>query len=222
MSEDSTHASFAGEFETVLNVRTDEEIRQAIDTVHRSTQNERVQAYSKARGLEMTDEIAVVVQQLVCADGSGILFTANPVTGQRNQAVLTAAWGLGEAIVGGLVTPDTYTVDKTTGRLLAREIADKQVMTVRLNSGTAEQAVPESQRRAPVLSDEQAAELVRLGVRIEALYGMPMDIEWTLAGNRFAIVQARPITALPEPPHPRRSGNCPGARTLRCATTSSS
>jgi phosphohistidine swiveling domain-containing protein len=212
MSEDSAQASFAGEFETVLNVRTDEEIRQAIHTVYHSRQNERVRAYSQAKGLSAAHDIAVIVQQLVPAESAGVLFTANPVTGQRDQAMISASWGLGEAIVGGLVTPDTLIVDKATGRVLTRETADKQVMTILLGSafpgsalprsGTEEQPVPETLRRAPVLSDAQAAELVRLGVRIEADYGMPMDIEWTLAAGAFAIVQARPITALPEPEPP--------------------
>ena len=131
-----------------------------------------------------------------------MLFTANPVTGARDQAVISAAWGLGEAIVGGLVTPDTLIVDKATGRVLTRATADKQVMTVLVEHRTAEQPVPEAMRHAPVLSDGQAAELVQLGAQIETLYGMPMDIEWVLAEKAFTIVQARPITALPEPEPP--------------------
>ncbi|MBN1886552.1 MAG: hypothetical protein JW850_01125 [Thermoflexales bacterium] len=202
LSEDSAQASFAGEFETVLNVRTDEEIYQAIQAVYRSRQNERVQAYSQVKGISGAHEIAVIVQQLVCADSSGVLFTANPVTGSRDQAIINAAWGMGEAIVSGLVTPDTLCVDKTSGRVIERETADKLVATVLGGSGTQEQPVPEALRRAPVLSDAQAAELVRLGARIETLYGMPMDIEWTLAEGEFAIVQARPITALPTPEPP--------------------
>ncbi|MFL7793354.1 MAG: PEP/pyruvate-binding domain-containing protein, partial [Anaerolineae bacterium] len=139
----------------------------------------------------------------VPAEAAGIMFTANPVTGKRDQAVISAAWGLGEAIVGGLVTPDSLTVDKVTGEVLARETADKQVMTVRVEGGTEEQQVPGELRDAPVLDDEQATELAQLGLRIEALYGMPMDIEWALvdgddAQHRFTILQARPITALPE------------------------
>ena len=211
MSEDSAHASFAGEFESVLNVRSDAEVRDAIHTVYDSRQSERVQAYSQARGVGPAaaggdHEIAVVVQCLVPAEASGVLFTANPVTGQRDQAVISAAWGLGEAIVGGLVTPDTLLVDRRTGHVVERQTAGKAVMTVLLGSGTGEQPVPEALRDKPVLSDAQAAELVELGVRIEALYGLPVDIEWTLArqaaaaGPSFAIVQARPITALPAAP----------------------
>ena len=171
MSEDSAQASFAGEFESVLNVHTPEEIQRAIDTVYHSRHNERVQAYSQVKGLTEAHEIAVVVQQLVCAESSGVMFTANPVTGQRDQIVINAAWGLGEAIVSGRVSPDTITVDKATGRVLKRETADKQVMTVLVEHHTAERPVPEKQRRAPVLSDKEAAELAQWGVRIEQFYG---------------------------------------------------
>lgn len=202
LSEDSAKASFAGEFETVLNVQSDEEIRTAIGTVYRSRSSERVRAYSQGRGIDAEHEIAVVIQQLVKADSSGILFTANPVNGQRDQIVLTATWGLGEAIVGGMVTPDTLIIHKQTRAILTREIADKQVMTVPLAHGTREQPVPENKRRAAVLSDGQVGELVRLGIEIEALYGFPMDIEWVCSGQKVWIVQARPITTLPEPEPP--------------------
>ena len=198
MSEDSAQASFAGEFETVLNVHTDHDIRNAIHMVRDSRQSERVQIYSQAKGLSATHEVAVVVQVLVRAESSGVLFTVNPITGRRDQAMISASWGLGEAIVGGLVTPDTLIVDKATGRVLTRQTADKQVVTVLVESGTEEHPAPETSRHAPVLSDEQAAELVRLGVRIETLFSMPMGIEWTLVEEQFAIVQARPITTLPE------------------------
>ncbi len=202
LCEDSANASFAGEFETVLNMRSAEDIHKAINTVYGSRKSERVQAYRQVKGMDAVQEFAVIIQQLVKAESSGVLFTANPVTGQRDQAMLTATWGLGEAIVGGMVTPDTFTVDKPTGRIATREIADKQVMTSLLEDGTAELPVPEKMRRAPVLANAQAAELVRLGNQVEALYGMPMDIEWVCAGGKIMLVQARPITSLPEPEPP--------------------
>ncbi len=202
LSEDSSTASFAGEFETVLNVHLDEDVLKAINVVFQSRKSERVQAYSQVRGQAGAGEIAVVIQQLIQADSSGVLFTANPVTGQRDQAMLTAAWGLGEALVGGMVTPDTLVIQKQTGRVISREIASKQVMTVLLETGTAEQPVPEHIRCLPVLSDAQVAELVELGIRIEAFYGQPMDIEWVSSGSRIILVQARPITTLPEPEAP--------------------
>ena len=144
--------------------------------------------------------LAVVVQELVFAEAAGVMFTANPVTGRRDELMITAAWGLGEAIVSGAVTPDTIMVNKSTGRLVRRVTAEKQIMTVRTDSGTAEQPVPKRLQKTPVLNNSRVKELARLGQQIETLYAAPMDIEWTLAGGKFAILQARPVTALPEPP----------------------
>jgi phosphoenolpyruvate synthase/pyruvate phosphate dikinase len=210
-AEDLPEASFAGQQDTYLNVRGVEAVLQAVKRCWASLWTARAIGYRERQTIDQgAVSLAVVVQLLVLAKAAGIMFTANPVTGKRDQAVISAAWGLGEAVVGGLVTPDSLTVDKATGEVLVRETADKQVMTARVEGGTEEQPVPEELRDAPVLSDAQAAELVRLGVQIEALYGMPMDIEWVLtlpsssgrgAGGEgtFAILQARPITALPEP-----------------------
>ncbi|MHB8132684.1 MAG: PEP/pyruvate-binding domain-containing protein [Anaerolineaceae bacterium] len=199
LCEDSEKTSFAGEFETILNVKTDEEIHQAILSVYNSRKNERVQAYSQVKGIDQTDEIAIVVQKLVHADCSGVLFTANPVNGRRDQAVLTSTWGLGEAIVGGMVTPDMQIVDKHTFQLISQEIADKRVMTVELQKGTVEQQVPEKKRKALVLSGNQVTEIIKLGIMIEEYFGRPMDIEWAAFRNKMMLVQARPITALPDP-----------------------
>jgi len=202
-AEDLPDLSFAGQQETYLNVRGAVAVLDAVKRCWASLWTARAIGYRAQHGIDQgTVSLAAVVQLLVPAEAAGVLFTANPITGARDQAMLTATWGLGEAIVGGLVTPDTLTVDKATGQVLARETGDKQVMTVRVEGGTEEQPTPESLRRAPVLDDPAAAQLVRLGVQIEHLYGIPMDIEWTLADGQFAIVQARPITALPEPEAP--------------------
>jgi pyruvate,water dikinase len=146
--------------------------------------------------------MGVIVQKLVDAESSGVLFTANPVTGARDQTIITATWGLGEAIVGGKVTPDTLTVNKNNGQIISKEISEKKVMTVRLKRGTSEKPVPEDMKNAPVLSEEQIRELNQYGVQIEEFFQMPMDIEWTLHEGVFSIVQARPITSLPEPEPP--------------------
>ncbi len=213
-AEDLPGLSFAGQQETFLNIHGVEAVLDAVKRCWASLWTARAIGYRAQHNIDHNVvSLAVVVQMLVHAEAAGILFTVDPINGRRGEAMITAAWGLGEAIVGGLVTPDTLTVDKATGRVLSRETADKQVMTVRLASGTEEQPVPEDKRSAPVLDDQQAAELARLGVQIEKLYNMPMDIEWTLmlpspsgrgAGGEgaFAIVQARPITALPEPEAP--------------------
>ena len=199
-AEDLPDLSFAGQQETFLNIQGVAAVQDAVKRCWASLWTPRAIGYRAQHHIDHgTVALAVVVQMLVLADAAGVMFTANPVNGRRDQAVINAAWGLGEAVVGGHVTPDTLIVDKATGRIIERDTADKTVMTVRVGGGTVEQPTPEHLRRAPVLSDEQAAELTRLGTLIERLYKMPMDIEWTLAENRFAIVQARLITALSEP-----------------------
>ena len=202
-AEDLPGLSFAGQQDTYLNVRGAAAVLEAVKRCWASLWTARAIGYREQHHIDQGSvRLAVVVQLLVPAEAAGVLFTANPVTGVREQATISAAWGLGEAVVGGLVTPDTLTVDKATGDVLTRETADKQVMTVLVERGTEEQPVPGELRDAPVLDDEQAGELVRLGVEIERLYECPMDIEWALVDGRFAIVQARPITALPEPEAP--------------------
>jgi pyruvate,water dikinase len=199
-AEDLPGASFAGQQETYLNINGIEQVLAAVKRCWASLWTARAIGYRARQGIgEQGLSLAVVVQMLVPAEAAGILFTANPVTGQREQAMISAAWGLGEAVVGGLVTPDSLIVDKASGTVVDRQTADKQVMTARIDAGTREQPVPAELRRAPVLDDQAAAELVQLGTQIEQLFGMPMDIEWALADGAFAILQARPITALPGP-----------------------
>jgi phosphohistidine swiveling domain-containing protein len=199
-AEDLPEASFAGQQETYLNVSGAGEVLEATKKCWASLWTARALGY-RARQEIAPDNVAlaVVVQLLVNAEAAGILFTANPLTGARDQALVSAAWGLGEAVVGGAVTPDSYVIDKQRAEVIEQQIADKQVMTVRTNGGTREKAVPENLRRVPVLSEKAALELAQLGLQIEEIYERPMDIEWAVADGEFAIVQARPITALPEP-----------------------
>ncbi len=199
-AEDLPEMSFAGQQETYLNMRGGDNVLEAVKRCWASLWTARALGYRARQGIRAEDvALAVVVQQLVPADVAGILFTANPLTGARDQMMINAAWGLGEAIVGGHVTPDTLVVDKQTGAIESQDIADKEVMTVRLLEGTREEPVPADRRRQATLDPKQATELARLGVQIEQLYGQPMDIEWALRDERVFIVQARPITALPEP-----------------------
>ncbi len=198
-AEDLPGASFAGQQDTYLNIQGVDAVLDAVRRCWASLWTARAIGYRARQGIDPDAvSLAVVVQTLVFADAAGVMFTANPLNGRRDQAVINATWGLGEAVVGGLVTPDSYTVDKANGQVAAREVADKQVMTVRTAEGTEEQMVSESLRQAPSLTDAQVVELGQLGVQIESLYGMPMDVEWCLADGRFFIVQARPITALLE------------------------
>jgi pyruvate,water dikinase len=198
-AEDLPDASFAGQQESYLNISGAGQLLEATKKCWASLWTARAISYRIQQGISTEGvALAVVVQLLVPAEVAGILFTANSITGRRDQALINAAWGLGEAVVGGKVTPDTITVDKETSAVVAYEVADKQLMTVRVNGATEEKAVPESLRLVPVLSDEDTRKLTDLGEKIEALYQMPMDIEWTLTDGELAIVQARPITVLPD------------------------
>lgn len=188
-AEDLPGASFAGQQETYLNIRGTEAVLEAVKRCWASLWTARAVAYRIKNQIDHGEvALAVVVQELVNADAAGILFTANPVNGSRSEMVINAAWGLGEAVVSGAVTPDTITVDKATGKALRREIAEKQVMTVRTEAGTHEVPVPDVLRKKTVLTGAQTAELAKLGVRIEQLYEMPMDVEWALSGGKFAIL----------------------------------
>ncbi|MGD0902347.1 MAG: PEP/pyruvate-binding domain-containing protein [Terracidiphilus sp.] len=198
-AEDLPGLSFAGQLETYLNVHGNDEVLDAVKRCWASLWTGRAIGYRQRQGIRPEDlSMAVVVQQLVSADAAGVLFTANPVTSARDELMINAAWGLGEAIVSGRVTPDTIVVNKQTGAIASREIAGKDVMTVRLKSGTREEAVPAQKRKQAALTPPQAAELARLGMEIERLYGQPMDIEWAICDGRIFILQARPVTALPE------------------------
>ena len=205
-AEDLPDASFAGQQETYLNIRGADSVVAAVRRCWASLWTARAIAYRLKNHIDQESvALAVVVQELVAAEAAGILFTANPVNGVRHELVINAAWGLGEAVVSGVVTPDTYVVDKRTLKLVRRTVAEKLVMTVRTDDGTREDPVPSSRRKMPALTDDGVAALARLGARIEDFYGRPMDVEWTWtapsagapAESGFAIVQARPITVLP-------------------------
>ncbi|PZG18862.1 PEP/pyruvate-binding domain-containing protein [Nonomuraea aridisoli] len=193
-AEDLPGMSFAGQQDTYLNVRGDG----LLDAVRRcwaSLWNARAIAYRDQNGVAHDDvALAVVVQELVDADAAGVMFTADPVTGDRDRIVINASWGLGESVVGGHVTPDTIVV--SGGAVVEARTGDKTVMTVRVPGGTEERPVPAGLRGAPVLDDAQAVELARVGARVQELYGTPMDVEWTRRDGAFAIVQARPVTGL--------------------------
>ena len=199
-AEDLAGASFAGQQETYLNVRGAEALLEGVKNCWASLWTARAMAYRARQGIgPATVSLAVVVQRMVESEAAGVMFTANPSNGRRDQATISAAWGLGESVVSGSVTPDSMVVEKSSGRVISRETANKEVMTVYIEGGTAERPVPEALHRQPVLDDEAVATLARYGTTIEELYETPQDIEWALDHGEFFVVQARPITALPEP-----------------------
>ncbi|MFF2243844.1 PEP/pyruvate-binding domain-containing protein [Arthrobacter sp. NPDC058130] len=199
-AEDLASASFAGQQETYLNVRGAEALAAAVTDCWASLWTARAMAYRAREGIGPdVVRLAVVVQRMVEADAAGVMFTANPANGRRDQTVISAAWGLGESVVSGTVTTDDVVVEAATGSVLSRRTADKEVMTVYAEHGTREQAVPASRRHQAVLDDRAAVALAGHGTRIADHFGSPQDIEWARAGDEFFILQSRPITALPEP-----------------------
>src|SRR5215204_6113050 len=199
-AEDLPGMSFAGQQETYLNVRGAEALLEAVKNCWASLWSPRAMDKRTRQGIDPANvSLAVVVQRMVESEAAGVMFTANPSNGRRNELTISAAWGLGESVVSGTVTPDSIVVEKGSGRVLSRETSAKLVMTVYSESGSEERPVPEARRRQPVLDDGAAAELARYGKRIEDHYGTPQDIEWALAGGEYFVAQARSITALPEP-----------------------
>jgi len=197
--EDLPEASFAGQQETYLNMSGASHVLDAVRQCWASLWTGRAIRYRAQQGIHAKGAaLAVVVQMLIPAEAAGVLFTVNPVTGNRNQVQISAAWGLGDAVVGGRVTPDDYLVDKRINKVLQKNIADKEVRTIRVNGGAEDQLVPENLRKVQVLAEEDIRNLAVLGRRIEELFGLPVDIEWAMADGNLYILQARPITALPD------------------------
>jgi phosphohistidine swiveling domain-containing protein len=197
-AEDLPGTSFAGLHDTYLNVRGEESLLDAVKRCWSSLWTARAISYRGFHGIDPAGiGMAVVVQRMVNADRSGILFTVNPMTGSRDELVINAVWGLGESVVGGRVTPDNVVMEKVSGEINQMDIARKEVKTVLADQGTKEEAVEPGQRTQPVLNREQAAELTRLGRTIETLFDAPQDVEWAMVNNEVHILQSRPVTKMP-------------------------
>lgn len=195
-AEDLPTASFAGQQDTYLNVVGPDEVLRHVSRCWASLFTERAVTYRRRNGIDhRAVHMAVVVQRMVFPHASGILFTADPVTGNRTVTTVDAGFGLGEALVSGLVNPDVFKVRH--GEVVARTIAAKERAVQALPAGgTREVAVDPGQREQPALTDAQAVRLAQLGRRIEAHFGRPQDIEWCLVDDGFQFVQSRPITTL--------------------------
>ncbi|MEW1561403.1 rifamycin-inactivating phosphotransferase [Streptomyces sp. NPDC093509] len=195
-AEDLPTASFAGQQDTYLNVMGVTAVLQHVSRCWASLFTERAVAYRQRNGIDhRTVHMAVVVQRMVFPHAAGVLFTADPVTGNRKVASVDAGFGLGEALVSGLVNPDVFKV--RDGEIVSKAIAAKQRAVHALPAGgTREVAVDAQRQEQPALTDAQAVRLAEVGRRIEAHFGRPQDIEWCLVDDGFQIVQSRPITTL--------------------------
>lgn len=194
-AEDLPDASFAGQQETYLNVAGEDEVVEKVKKCWSSLFTPRAIYYRVQKGFRHEDvSIAVVVQKMVNSEKSGVMFTSHPVTGEK-KCIIEAVFGLGEAIVSGLVTPDTYVYDRVKGELEEVKIGEKKFMLTKKDGKTVKVEIPDRSRER-VLSDEEIKRLVTLGELIEDHYATPQDVEWAMEGGEIYIVQSRPITTI--------------------------
>jgi phosphoenolpyruvate synthase len=210
-AEDLPEASFAGQQETYLNILGDVDLLDAVQRCWASLYGARAIYYRAKQGFDdRSVNIAVVVQELIRSEKSGVMFTSHPVTGEP-LTIVEGSWGLGEAIVSGSVSPDNYVFDLRSERVVDRLIAEKEIMIVPEGEhGTKIVALTGEQRIAPVLSDAEVARLAMLGKIAEDHYSNPQDIEWAIVGSDVFILQSRPITTIRRPEIPRAGAESAG------------
>ena len=195
-AEDSLETAWAGQLSTYL-FATRETLIENVKKCWNSVNLPRVNAYRKLHNIENEEiSVAVVVQSMIPAEVSGIAFTVHPVTINRNEILIEAIYGLGEAIVSGLVTPDTYLVNKSDLSLISKEVNAQSKQIVGYEHGTKEIVIENSIQSIQKLSDAKIKELAKLCLKIENHYKKPQDIEWCLKDDELYILQARPITTL--------------------------
>lgn len=195
-AEDSAIASWAGELESYLNV-SQKKLLTSVKKCWSSLFTPRAIFYRFEKKLQDSKvSVAVVVQKMIQSEVSGITFTVHPVTEDRNQMVIEAGYGLGEAIVGGRITPDTYVISKKDNTLLDVNISEQRMMIVRSSDGTKEKKIAKAKQSKQKLPNAQIIKLAKLCGQIEKHYKFPQDIEWALEKGKIYITQSRPITTL--------------------------
>jgi pyruvate, water dikinase len=198
VSEDGEAASFAGQQETFLNVRGEEAVARQVQACWASFFAPRALFYRAKKGALSDTRMAVVVQEMVRADRSGVLFTIDPIRKRRDRMVIEAVFGLGEGIVSGEITPDHYVLDHETGSVLEEFIA-VQPMAVMYDpqlEGTRHIELTEDEGAARVLDAGQLGRLHSMGLRVEAFFGVPQDVEWSFRDSELFLLQSRPVTTL--------------------------
>jgi pyruvate, water dikinase len=198
VGEDSEQVTFAGQYLTRLNLRSEQQLIAAVLAVWDSARSPSALAYRGRLRLPREPKMAVVVQELVDADTAGVLFSRNPITGS-DELVIEAAWGLGESVVAGLVTPDRFRL--TRDGAVVERIAGFKDVAVRIDpeGGTRESEVPDRLARMLCLDDRQLAALHALTLRCDEVFGGSHDLEWAFAGERLYLLQRRTLTAIPSP-----------------------
>lgn len=193
IGEDSEGASFAGQHVTVLNVRHEDQVVGAVLKVRESAHTESARAYRRTLGMDEAPRVGVVVQRMIEPDCAGVMFTKNPVNGE-DERVIEASWGLGEAVVAGLVVPDNYALD-ARGRVLRRIAGEKDIaLRSAAEGGTVEEPVAGDLITALCLNDDMLGQLHGLAARCESFFGRGLDIEWAFTGGVLYLLQCRAMT----------------------------
>ncbi len=197
-AEDSAEASFAGQQETYLNIFGVEHIISQVKACWGSFFKPQAIFYRKLKGSLEDTNIAVVVQRMVNPEKSGVMFTVDPVQKRKDRLMIEAAWGLGEVVVSGMVTPDNYKIKKSDASIIKKFISHKPFMIIRENNGVGVRKVELSEEiaHAQVLSNDEISTLVKLGEKIETHFGAPQDVEWAIENGNLYILQSRPVTTL--------------------------
>lgn len=194
--EDAAEASFAGQHETVLDASGARAVARSVLACWESARSSSALEYREAHGLTAEASMAVLVQELVDADVSGVAFSANPITGVRDQVMVNASFGLGASVVDGVVTPDTYLVSHTPLAVRDRTIATKDVAVVRGRGGPQQVEVAPERRRRPALDDAACREVARMTIDLAHEMGWPADVEFAFRDGELFLLQCRPITTL--------------------------
>ena len=195
-AEDSATASWAGELESYLGIQRKNLIK-SVQQCWSSLFTPRAIFYRIEKKLSVQHvSVAVVIQKMLESEVAGVCFTVHPVTRDHNQMVIEASWGLGESVVSGKVTPDTYIVNKEKMSILDISVAKQTTEIIRVGQITQERKVPIAKANQQCLSDKNILELAKICQNIEKHYGFPCDIEWAQEKGKFYIVQSRPITTL--------------------------
>ena len=197
-AEDLPEASFAGQQDTFLNIKGTNDVLTYVQKCWASLFESRAIFYREENDFDHSKVyIAVVVQEMVDAEKAGVMFTAHPSTGEE-KILIEGAWGLGEGVVSGTVTPDTYWIDKKTGEILETVISEKNVMFTKdpETGSTVKIEVPADMKKKRVLSEEELAELTAMGKRIHEHYGSPQDTEWAINQGKVYMLQSRPVTTI--------------------------
>lgn len=199
VDEDGAVVSFAGQHDTLLNVRGAGPVGEAVEACRASAASARAIEYRRRHGLG-SPRVAVVVQCFVVADAAAVAFSVDPVSGERDAVVINGVWGLGESLVGGTATPDVYRVPRGDPAAVDVRVGDKARMTVALpEGGTAEVDTPPFLRRRPALEPLEAARVARAAVTLEGAWGRAVDVECAFRDGRLFLLQCRPVTALARP-----------------------